>query len=480
MLSAEVKQLFSKWDANNGWPKRLESVTINGLRGWSGQRIDFNFPIVAIVGENGSGKSTILQAAASVYRSGSKDKVLFASDFFPDTAWDKQEDVSVGFSVREGAETKTGSVRKPTNRWRGNPERRQREVVYSDLSRLQPVSTRVGYARIAKANAVETQAEPFTPATVARLSNILGKTYSAAKNALSSIDATRKVTVLTNGERSYSGFHQGAGEMTIAEVVNWEVPNTSLLLIDEVETSLHPRAQRRLIRDLATLARQKDVQIILTTHSPYVLEELPDRARIQVSDVNGQKTLLTGISPFFAMTKMDDAQHVQVDVYVEDSEAKIFVEEVLAQHRPILSPTTLVSPCGPASVGRALGQMIHARRFAKPTVVLLDADQDPSDGCHVLPGDGLPPERFVFQKVSDANFGSVPEMLKRDYANVSAAINSAMAIDDHHHWLAHVANELRVPAEVVWRAMAAEWASTIATPEELEIVLRPIEAAHPA
>lgn len=479
MLSPEVKQLFSKWDSNNGWPKRLESITISGLRGWSGQRIDFNFPIVAIVGENGSGKSTILQAAASVYRSNTKDKALFASDFFPDTAWEKQEDVSVGFSVREGAETKTGSVRKPTNRWRGNPERRQRDVVYSDLSRLQPVSTRVGYARIAKANAVETQAEDFTVPTVTRLSNILGRTYSAAKNAVSSIDATRKVTVLTSGERSYSGFHQGAGEMTIAEVVNWDVPNTSLLLIDEVETSLHPRAQRRLLRDLATLARQKDVQIILTTHSPYVLEELPDRARIQVTEVNGEKTLLTGISPYFAMTKMDDAQHVQVDVYVEDVEAKIFVEEVLAQHRPMLSPTTLVSPCGPASVGRALGQMIHAQRFSKPTVVLLDADQDPSEGCNILPGEGEPPERFVFQALCDANFGQLPEMLKRDYAVVSAAIISAMAIDDHHNWLAHAANQLRIPAEVIWRAMTAEWAATVATEEQLSSVLEPIEAAHP-
>jgi predicted ATPase len=471
VLSPEVKQLFSKWDANNGWPKRLESITIKGLRGWSGQRIHFNFPIVAIVGENGSGKSTILQAAASVYRSNVKDRVLFASDFFPDTAWDKQEDVSVGFSFREGTETKPGSVRKPTNRWRGNPERPVREVVYSDLSRLQPVSTRVGYARIAKANAVETRAEPFSAPTIARLSNILGRTYSSAKNAVSSIDATRKVTVLTNDKTSYSAFHQGAGEMTIAEVVNWDIPNTSLLLIDEVETSLHPRAQRRLIRDLATLARQKEVQIILTTHSPYVLEELPARARIQVTEVNGQKTLLNGISPYFAMTKMDDAQHVQVDVYVEDNEAKIFVEEVLAQHRPMLSPTTLVSPCGPASVGRALGQMIYAKRFAKPTVVLLDADQDVSDGCNILPGSGQPPERFVFEKVREANFGNLPEMLKRDYASVSAAINSAMAIDDHHHWLAHVANELRVPADVVWRAMAAEWAETLATEEELTRII---------
>lgn len=477
-LSTEVKQLFSKWDANNGWPKRLESLTITGLRGWTGQRIDFNFPIVAIVGENGSGKSTILQAAAAIYQSNTKKDIVFASDFFPDTAWENQAGVTVGFSVREGDETRTGSVRKPTNRWRGNPERRFREVLYSDLSRLQPVSTRVGYARIAKANATETQSEPFAQSTIARLSNILGRTYTAAKKAVSSIDATRKVTVLTGADNSYSGFHQGAGEMTIAEVVNWSIPNHSLLLIDEVETSLHPRAQRRLIRDLATIARQRDVQIILTTHSPYVLEELPDRARIQISVVNGAKNLLTGISPYFAMTKMDDAQHYRIDVYVEDNEAKILVEEVLAQHSPLLSPTTLVSPCGPASVGRALGHLVAGGRFPRPTLVMLDADQDASPGCQILPGDNEPPEKLIFRVVCEANFGNLPEMLKRDYASVSGAITAAMAIDDHHDWLDHVSNQLRVPKEVIWRAMVAEWTSTIASEEDLEKILAPIRAAH--
>lgn len=150
MLSKEVKLLFEKWDANTGWPKRLEWLSIKGIRGWGGERIDFNFPLIAIVGENGSGKSTVLQAAASVYKSPGKTE-RFASDFFPDSAWDKQTGVEIRYSVKEGENSRTGSVRKPSGKWRGNPERRERDIIYLDLSRLQPVSTRVGYARIARA-----------------------------------------------------------------------------------------------------------------------------------------------------------------------------------------------------------------------------------------------------------------------------------------------------------------------------------------
>lgn len=47
------------------WPQFIEMVQIDGLRGWTGQTINFQFPVVAIVGENGSGKSTILKTACT-------------------------------------------------------------------------------------------------------------------------------------------------------------------------------------------------------------------------------------------------------------------------------------------------------------------------------------------------------------------------------------------------------------------------------
>lgn len=64
-LSREIRRLENNW--NNGqFPKHLEFLELTNLRGWTGQRIEFKFPIVAIVGENGMGKSTIIQAAAAL------------------------------------------------------------------------------------------------------------------------------------------------------------------------------------------------------------------------------------------------------------------------------------------------------------------------------------------------------------------------------------------------------------------------------
>ena len=163
----------------------------------------------------------------------------------------------------------------------------------------------------------------------------MGRNFETAKMALSDIDEHRFVPVLQHQGASYSGFHQGAGETTITELLQTDLPKYSLVLIDEVETSLHPRAQRRLVRDLAERARELELQIILTTHSLFVLDELPfeARAHIAVTD-RGRRTVIYGVSPEFAMSKIDDVTQFECDLYVEDARAKTLLIEVLARHAP--------------------------------------------------------------------------------------------------------------------------------------------------
>ena len=132
-ISSEMRKLQNKWRAGSAWPKRLEWIEILGIRGWTGQKVEFQFPIVALVGENGSGKSTVLQAAASAYKAPSKKEELFGSDFFPDTPFERIEGASIRFSFREGAVSQVKTVRKPTDRWRGNPERPERRIHNVDL-----------------------------------------------------------------------------------------------------------------------------------------------------------------------------------------------------------------------------------------------------------------------------------------------------------------------------------------------------------
>lgn len=63
-----------------------------------------------------------------------------------------------------------------------------------------------------------------------------------------------------------------------------------LLLIDEVETHLHPRWQKRMVP--AILEVFPNLQIVATTHSPFVLASYPD-ARVHVSRYDAARRVCT-------------------------------------------------------------------------------------------------------------------------------------------------------------------------------------------
>lgn len=478
-LSKEMRRLQRRWEMGTGWPKRLEWVEINKLRGWSNQRFALSFPIMAVVGENGAGKSTVLQAAASVYRADPpRSRFRFASDFFLDTTWDRIEGAEIRYLVQEGERHHEGSIRKPSDRWRGNPERPLRNVEYIDLSRIQPVPARVGYTRLANPSFREISASPFERARLERFSEIMGRTYDLARMALTDADPRRNVAVISQQGRIYSGFHQGAGETTIAELLQRDLPKYSLVLIDEVESSLHPRAQRRLIRDLAEKCRENELQIILTTHSPYVLEELPLTARAYIlQNVVGRREIVYGVTPEFAMSKMDDQPHYEVDVFVEDEHAGRMVVEILAAHDPDLALQCQTVPYGAASVGMALGQMVAEARFPRRTCVFLDGDRGAATGCLILPGDDAP-ERVVFEALQEINWAKVHERIGRPFPELADACTRAMTATDHHDWVQEAARRLILGGDTLWQAMCAEWATRCLRREDARsLVTYPIRDA---
>ncbi|OAI62518.1 ATPase AAA [Ralstonia solanacearum] len=456
-LSQEMRKLQNKWATNTGWPKRLEWLEIDGIHGWTGQRIDFTFPIVALVGENGAGKSTVLQAAASVYGDSTRAREVYPSAFFPDTPWERINAGSIKYSIREGNRSRTDSVRKLA-RWRGYSNRPQRKTVNVDLSRVQPVAARVGYQRLANPQLREADnREEWALEKVRRLSHLLGKNYESARMALTTLDNRRRVPVLQIGGQTISGFHQGAGEITTAELLEYPFPSTALVLIDEIETSLHPRAQRRLIRELADQCRTLDLQIILTTHSPYVLGELPPEARIQILNGPAGRTIVAGVSPEFAMTRMDEEQHPECDLYVEDDAAGAMLKEILVRAKPNLVQRSMIVPYGAASVGYALGIMASQNRFPRPSCVFVDGDQEAKAGCMALPG-GDAPERVIFAALQHASWPDLATLLARGFADIADACETAMTSADHHTWVKTAANRLLLSSTVLWHAMCASWA----------------------
>ena len=103
----------------------------------------------------------------------------------------------------------------------------------------------------------------------------------------------KSISSLTKGDRDllvanreddsshYSEFHMSAGERAILRISkDISKLRNALVLIDEIEAGLHPFTQQQIMLELQRLALRNELQIIVTSHSPVILDSVPPEGRI--------------------------------------------------------------------------------------------------------------------------------------------------------------------------------------------------------
>lgn len=466
MDHAEISTIRTQHQAGK-WPQFLQMVQIEGLRGWSGQAVEFNFPVVAIVGENGSGKSTLMKVAACAYDNKDKDKRFYPSAFFVETHWDKIQGVRIDFRVKRGANIESFRITKPSQRWRVPDNAPKRDVFLLDIARTLPLDASAGYAKIARSAAAEIESSEIDDAFRERLSHVLGRDYKKARFATSDVDKKRPVGLLEREWGELSQFHQGAGEDATLDLFRTlqGIPEYSLLLVDEVEASLHPRAQRRLVRFLLWLARQRRIQVILSTHSPYVLQELPQEARMLLLPGPQGLSVVYGVSAEFAMSRLDDEVHPEAHLFVEDRDAEILLREILAsdEHTSKILQRVAINAVGPVNVVTTLGSLGKAGKLPYRSLAILDGDHK-DKSCLSLPGTAAP-ERVVYAELKAKNWLNLPQRFGVGAGTLLTALEDAMLEPDHHRWNAKVGDQVLKSSISVWEILAGEWCRSCLNPD---------------
>ncbi len=477
MESREIRKIREQHKADQ-WPKFLEMIEIDGLRGFEGQSINFDFPVVSVVGENGTGKSTVLKVAACAYENKATDGTYYPSTFFKDTHWDTIEDVTLRYRIKQGNRVERFKHRKPSQRWSYPDERYDRHVYFMDISRTLPIDATVGYAKIARQAAGEADTIDLDEDHVDHLSHVLSRDYESARFALPDIDKKKEVGLVTREFGEISQFHQGAGEDATLDLLRalQIMPNYSLLIIDEVEASLHPKAQRRLIRFLLQLCRRKRIQIILSTHSPYVLEELPREARILLLPGNRSLEVLYGVSTEFALSRLDDRVHPEILVFVEDETSEIMLREIIASDPngdDILQRIDIVT-AGPSNVVQMLGDLGREDKLPYKSMAFVDGDMDPREGTIELPGNEAP-EIVVYSELREADWPNLPERFGIGAGDLFNFLEEAMRNPDCHEWNTTVGDKIRKSGRSVWETLTTEWTRSCLDDEERNRIIESIK-----
>ncbi|ENX6871387.1 ATP-dependent nuclease [Escherichia coli] len=358
-----------------------------------GSKIDFEYPITALVGQNGTNKSSVLRALFGSPNNYSLGSLWFSTDVdeikdggrsrFIYGYYDKATD-----SIVEVIKTRISKENDPdywepsrplksdnmapmpstkisTNQLRTRWKAIDKNVIYLDFRATISAFDKFFYhsdfhtypkkdylrkrSQMLK-DIIDNDLKKYQPhkgkkdklfvntllekSKVEAISKILGRKYTSIRLIEHSLFTNDKApTIILQSENlKYSEAFAGSGEFAVSILVHklMDSPDASLILLDEPEVSLHPSAQCQLMEFLSEQALKKKHQIVISTHSSTIVKDLPKNA-IKLFCLNDK------------IEKVDVLQNVSPEesffilgeridkrtVIVEDRLAKRFVEKAL-------------------------------------------------------------------------------------------------------------------------------------------------------
>ncbi len=370
-------------------PHFLSEIRLDGIRGFNNLRVVFDYPVSVIAGGNTTGKSTVLFAVACAYKvpgAGVKDYV--PSTLFPDyrPKFGERTDIRDTVTIEFNYLTLDGPL---SMRWRrakgwnrsflgrknaSQPERELYLRTLSNLSNPSEVRSVLNMSRL-KSQPEET---PLTAAQIEFAHQMLPFRYSEVVDL--SDGKKNLLFAAQEGGAAYSELHMAAGERAILRL-SQEITqlNGALVLIDEVEAGLHPWVQQLLMLHLQQLALRNDLQIIVTSHSPIVLDSVPLNGKIFLDrDESSGEVVVRPAYRDLIQNALYGRSNEALKLLCEDEIAEGILEGVF----DFLLPQERIK-WESVQIGRDTGAdefPIHARALAKfgqiqDTVFILDGDQ---------------------------------------------------------------------------------------------------------
>ena len=328
---AALEKLNKKIASNEYQYQFLQKIKTTNFRNFAkDSEIVIKSPITAIVGKNGTGKTTLLHLAGCSYASDSKGKSF--NQFIPESQKDHMPDDSrYGFTYVNNIENENNFVwYEKRHEWdrRGKNNRARRELLFIGFSKtIANVSVFKNYFDITdkalnvRLNSIGTNTISLDNKIISKISEIVGKNYSSIerRNDQYSLLCENCYGYIIDGQ--YSDFACGAGEISIIRMLDliYNAPPNTLIIIDEPEVAIHPSVQYKLLKIFMELVLSKNMQFIFTTHSYFILKYLNPDSILLLKNNNDNKIISQNVNSSVAFQNISEQNIYKLEAFVEDS-----------------------------------------------------------------------------------------------------------------------------------------------------------------
>ncbi len=428
---------------------QLKKLVIEKFRALNNVEIEFGEYVTVVCGKNGTSKSSILGIAAQIFSfdkdyvkdedlsfqqiAGGVFKSQYSEHFRISDKFDVPGSMKVSIDLLDGYTDQPATAKlelmsrkkspRPVvrnNSTASGSDNKSRNfthpVVFLSLKRLFPIADR-NY-KVIDFEYLEEQKQEFIGLT----NELLNRSSSSATGTGGSISSA-----VAHGDNydqeSVSAGEDNAGQIVLAlmsfkklkdEYVDYK---GGLLLIDEADAGLFPTAQVNLLKILERECKNLNLQVVMTSHSPVLIEYAFDLSQkfkrkyktIYLSNTFGDVQVMqdwswTQISADINTKTVGTTAGIflpKPNIYFEDKEALDFFAALMNRQpiRKFTSPLTGIT-LGCSNYIQLIKKGIP--EFSERSIVCLDADQ----ATHVagknfktvvlLPG-MLPPDQLIFE-----------------------------------------------------------------------------------
>lgn len=446
-MADRAKQLKEKYAQERRYANFgpvLRSIEIDGFRGINALLIPFDFPVVAISGLNGSGKSTVGQISLSAYRKPSTVtdyNRFYVRDFFPASVADpnpfhQSSSVKFIYETDDPGSPQALTVKRTNSEWSGYKRQPERKCFYVGFTIYIPKVERKDVSIYRGSSITLTNQRQITDQVKDKVGRILGQQYDELHfQGIQHGNKYGELGIAARFGNQYSENNMGFGEGRTLYLIDLleSSPEQSLFVIEEPETSLHEHAQYELAKYLLDVSFRRHHQIILSTHSDQILSALPTESRLLLHRDSNGVAVYKGLSSTRARSLLSLGHHRGLVVFVEDDFAKLLLSEMIRKVDPSLLGAISIEGVGDTKAVR--NAVLLMSRIGKNSIAVRDADTGPDEANRIFSFPGtMPPEKEVYYHQA------VKEHLNAEFHIDIDNVIVLRDIEDHHKLTEHLSS----------------------------------------